>query len=254
MTEQTYIERTTAAIEALESALRRLFKADDTPPIPYVYNGITYDIRDRETRMLVIAAIQDAYYQDHGEYNQYALDAWYVESARRASLSPPKKPTERPSPAAASTALMDRLTDAVLYEELTDTHPDKMTRDEYPIMSDYQEERRRDDEYEDVLASDYDVKGINCAKPERRHRTERENRFVEKLAQKKNRARKAQYKRDTSAGDLVEYNLKEGGGVTESFVQRCGIGARWLADMASVNEISIEPADEGAEDYVREAA
>lgn len=248
MTEKTYIERTTAAIEAMESALRTLFKADETPPIPYVYNGATYDIRDRETRMLVIAAIQDAYYRDHGEFNQRKLDAWYAEIL----ANPTKKPRERPSPVAVASALMDRLTDVVLYEELTDDAKNKMSRDEYPIMSERQEERRRDNEYEDVLASDYDTTGANRAKPERRHRTERENRFVEKLAQKKNRARKAQYKRDTAAGDIVKYNLFETGGeLTEEFTQQRGIGARWLADMSAVNEITVV---ESGEIYEERAA
>lgn len=37
---------------------------------------------------------------------------------------------------------LERLTDEILREELTDTHPDKMTREEYPIMSDNQYRRK----------------------------------------------------------------------------------------------------------------
>ena len=38
---------------------------------------------------------------------------------------------------------LERLTDLLLYEELTDSHPDKMTRNEYPIMSETQLARRQ---------------------------------------------------------------------------------------------------------------
>ncbi|MEK5109855.1 hypothetical protein MHI57_24650 [Cytobacillus sp. FSL K6-0129] len=41
---------------------------------------------------------------------------------------------------------LDRLSTLCLYEEVTDPHPDKMTRDEYPIMSATQEEERKSDE------------------------------------------------------------------------------------------------------------
>lgn len=37
---------------------------------------------------------------------------------------------------------LDELADYILYDELTDTHPDKMTREEYPIMSEWQRARR----------------------------------------------------------------------------------------------------------------
>lgn len=38
--------------------------------------------------------------------------------------------------------LLERMTDMVLHEELSDPHPDKMTRNEYPIMSQQQYEKR----------------------------------------------------------------------------------------------------------------
>src|SRR5690606_23162198 len=37
--------------------------------------------------------------------------------------------------------VLDRLATLILHKELSDRHPDKMTREEYPIMSDRQEER-----------------------------------------------------------------------------------------------------------------
>ena len=44
---------------------------------------------------------------------------------------------ERPDP-----SQLHRLADVILREELTDMHPDKMTINEYPIMSDSMRERR----------------------------------------------------------------------------------------------------------------
>lgn len=48
---------------------------------------------------------------------------------------------KRPEP-----AQLDRLTTLCLYEEVTDHHPDKMARDDIPIMSHRQYGRRRKDE------------------------------------------------------------------------------------------------------------
>ncbi|EPC8408886.1 hypothetical protein ACR3AM_003156 [Bacillus thuringiensis] len=39
---------------------------------------------------------------------------------------------ERPEP-----KQLERLADLLLYKELHDAHPDKMSREEYPIMSDH---------------------------------------------------------------------------------------------------------------------
>ena len=251
LTEQTYIERTTTAIEALESALRRLFKADDTPPIPYVYNGATYDVRDRETRMLVIAAIQDAYYRDHGEHNQYALDAWYAKGS----------PGQRPTPVPANAALLDRLTNVALFEELTDANPYKAQHNEYPFYSDTQLDRirngRRGSEPtnmrgETPVREDGDLgpgvilsaDGRDHGDPRRRNRTKRENVSVDAGAKIRNKARAAQYKRDTAEGPVKSYNLRDTGGeLTEEFTQQCGIGERWLAGMSAVNEVIVEPAE-----------
>lgn len=166
------------------------------------------NIEDRGERMAAVEALTDSYIDANGE---------------------------RPDVDA-----LERLTNLILREELTDMHPDKMTREEYPIMSVHQEDRRRSVEYEDVLADSYDVAGVNRANPERRHRTSRDNQFVEKLARKKNRERKAQYKRDTSPGEVVTYNLYENGGeLTEPFVNCVGIGKRWANEMGAMNETEI---------------
>src|SRR5690554_8143694 len=40
--------------------------------------------------------------------------------------------------------ILDRFADLVMYEELTWSHPDKMSIVEYPVMSDWQAKERRD--------------------------------------------------------------------------------------------------------------
>ncbi|MFD1267588.1 hypothetical protein ACFQ3Y_09160 [Paenibacillus motobuensis] len=223
--EQTYIERTRSTIEAIESALRTKFKADDSAPIPLTYRDRTYNLRNRSARILVAATISDDYLREHGEFNQLALDKWRDKGEQG----------QRPSPVSVDTALLDRLTDALLYEELTDERPDKMTLEEYPIMSEHQEERRRDNEYADVLAESYDASGKNRAEPVRRVRTAREQRFVEKLARKKNRERKARYKRDTSPGSVEE-------SASQSFSQCVGIAEKWRSFTGREEIVEEKPA------------
>ncbi|WP_068616553.1 hypothetical protein [Paenibacillus tuaregi] len=218
----TYIERTKADIEALETALRTHFKAAESPPIPFSYNGVTYDIRDRETRMLLVAAIQDAYYQEHAEFNQRALDDWYAKGCRG----------ERPSPVFPDAALMDRLTDAVLNEEITDPNPHKIAQTEYPFMSERQLDLRRDREASEWAAKAHGSDGKDYREPTKRKRTAYENYCVEKNAQ-----RSAQYKRDTAAGPVLRR-------VSEPFTQCIGLGRRWAEDMGAMNEVIVERAEE----------
>ncbi|GAA0373098.1 hypothetical protein GCM10008933_00080 [Paenibacillus motobuensis] len=223
--EQTYIELTRSAIEAIESALRTQFKADNSAPIPLTYRDRTYNLRNRSARILVAAAISDDYVREHGEFNQQALDAWYEKGEQG----------QRPSPVSVDTALLDRLTDALLHEELTDERPDKMTLEEYPIMSEHQEERRRDNEYADVLAESYDSSGKNRAEPVRRIRIARERYFVDQLASRQNRERNAQYRRDTSPGLVTE-------GAGTSFEQCSGIAEKWRSFTGRGEVVEEKPA------------
>lgn len=72
----------------------------------YTYKGKEYDIADRQTRIDLIDVITR-----EKKFNSQELT---------------------------------QLADLILYEELSDTHPDKMTREEYPIMSDIQLARRQE--------------------------------------------------------------------------------------------------------------
>ncbi|WP_418041108.1 hypothetical protein [Paenibacillus xylanilyticus] len=87
----------------------------------------------------------------------------------------------------------------------------------------------------------------------RRRRTAKEWRNVDASARETNRARDAKYKRDTSPGAVVTYNLYENGGeLTEPFVNCVGIGKRWANEMGAMNETEI--VREETEIYVQEAA
>lgn len=76
----------------------------------------------------------------------------------------------RPDP-----AMLDRLATLCLYEEITDPHPDKMARDEYPIMSDTQEEERHDDEVSIKWAESVATDGRDYAKQTREYRRKLRN-------------------------------------------------------------------------------
>lgn len=133
---------------------------------------------------------------------------------------------------------LERLSDYILREELTDKRRNKVQDEEYPFLSESQLNRRRDHEYSLSLAETYDLAGVNQAKPERRRRTAREERFIDRAARRKNRARNAQYRRDTSPGPVV-------GVVSASFTQCVGIGAQWK--VLSAREEVVTEAEEVAE-------
>ena len=76
---------------------------------------------------------------------------------------------------------LDRLATLCLREELTDRHPDKMSREEFPIMSDEQYVRRKTGlnrkkdgrgiiETSFKLAEEYGTDGRNYRKPKRKKR------------------------------------------------------------------------------------
>lgn len=211
MTEQTYIERTTAAIEALEQALRSRFKAEGAPAIPYVYNGATYDIRDRETRMLVVAAITDGYYHRHAEYTQKRIDRWAEKGCGG----------ERPATPTTDGALLDRLNDIILYDDFVDSNPNKAREAEYPVFSETQLARRREGKHqgkrEGVVgrevafgqSNSVGVDGRNYATPIRRERSDKENTFMDAGTKSRNRERQQAYDAFTKEQPVITYNLAD---------------------------------------------
>jgi hypothetical protein len=153
---------------------------------------IAEDITDRSERMKAIQALIDAYIDSVGE-----------------------TPDD---------AQLERLTDYILREELTDGNEYKITHGEYPFMSERQFERRHEREYSLKLAEDIGADGMSYSAPVRRHRTAKETRFIDKYAKSRNKERAAQYRKDTAAGEVVAYNLRDTGGVlADEFVQCRGI-------------------------------
>jgi hypothetical protein len=103
---------------------------------------------------------------------------------------------------------LERLTDDILYEELTDTDPDKMTNNEYPIMSERQEERRHNNETSLCEAEHVGTDGRNYRKPVRRKRNIDELIFIDNHAKIRNRDRKHQYDRFVKGGCLVKKHYR----------------------------------------------
>lgn len=87
---------------------------------------------------------------------------------------------------------IERLTDLVLYEELTDTNKNKM-KSEYPIMSERMETTRKNGERSGKLAEEYDQNGRNRAEPKRRSLSTYESIFVDARAKSLNKQRRKRY-------------------------------------------------------------
>ncbi|GAA0840543.1 hypothetical protein GCM10008915_36280 [Bifidobacterium pullorum subsp. gallinarum] len=153
---------------------------------------IATNIADRTQRMAAVQALIDRYVEANGEVPDRAQ--------------------------------LERLTDYILRDELTDRHPDKITRTEYPFMSAWQLELRHDRETSLKIAEEVGTDGRDYRVPKRRRRTNYENWRVDVDAKIRNDERAEQYKRDTATVTTAEYNLRENGGeLTESFVQCRGI-------------------------------
>ncbi|MDA2638232.1 hypothetical protein PDQ79_27515 [Bacillus cereus] len=108
---------------------------------------------------------------------------------------------ERPEP-----KQLERLADLLLYEELHDTHPDKMTLAEYPIMSDHQLSRRHSGEVSMKVAEEYGVDRRNYKPPVRRKRTRKETWQIDKEAKSRNEERRKAYREFTRVQEVRSYD------------------------------------------------
>ncbi|PGY46861.1 hypothetical protein [Bacillus thuringiensis] len=109
---------------------------------------------------------------------------------------------ERPEP-----KQLERLADLLLYEELHDTHPDKMTLAEYPIMSDHQLSRRHSGEVSMKVAEEYGVDRRNYKPPVRRKRTRKETWQIDKEAKSRNEERRKVYREFTRVQPVNDYMI-----------------------------------------------
>ncbi|EJQ06651.1 hypothetical protein ABHP49_004765 [Bacillus cereus] len=98
---------------------------------------------------------------------------------------------------------LERLADLLLYEELHDTHPDKMTREEYPIMSEHQLSRRHSGEVSMKVAEEYGVDRRNYKPPVRRKRTRREMWQIDREAKSRNEERRKAYREFTRVQSVI---------------------------------------------------
>ncbi|MEK4970696.1 hypothetical protein MKX29_24130 [Cytobacillus sp. FSL R7-0696] len=109
---------------------------------------------------------------------------------------------------------LDRLATLCLYEEVTDPHPDKMTRDEYPIMSDEQYARRTEGKHvkkgdfpkgEIALGaiSNYGTDNRDHRPPIRAKRTVAEYLQVDYANKSRNKERQRKYREFTKVQPVV---------------------------------------------------
>ncbi|MCG5252606.1 hypothetical protein [Brevibacillus agri] len=104
-------------------------------------------------------------------------------------------------------AELERLANAVLHEELTDRHPDKVTREEYPIMSDVQLKLRHDREVSLWVAKALDQDGIDRKPPKRRMRSKQEHAFMDRVVKSRNKERARKHREAMRPGPVVTYSL-----------------------------------------------
>lgn len=109
---------------------------------------------------------------------------------------------------------LDRLATLCLYEEVTDPHPDKMARDEYPIMSDEQYARRTEGKHvkkgdfpkgEIALGaiSNYGTDNRDHRPPIRAKRTVAEYLQVDYANKSRNKERQRKYREFTKVQPVV---------------------------------------------------
>lgn len=103
---------------------------------------------------------------------------------------------------------LERLADLLLYEELSNTHPDKMAREEYPIMSEHQLSRRHSGEVSMKVAEEYGSDRRNYKPPVRRKRTRKETWKIDREAKSRNEERRNMYREFTRVQAVKVYNVK----------------------------------------------
>jgi len=112
---------------------------------------------------------------------------------------------------------LERLADYILREELTDSSKDKVSREEYPILSEWQLARRTSGKHqrkEDAVievslsAAKYiATDGRDYRYPKRRKRTVQEMLFIDENAKIRNKERRRKYKEFTKPSKVKVYNL-----------------------------------------------
>lgn len=108
---------------------------------------------------------------------------------------------------------LERISDLILYEELSDTRRNKMTAEEYPIMSERMEKTRRSGESSDKMAEEYDTTGTNRAIPKRRTRSPYDNLFTDRHAKSRNKTARKRYNAFVSGKSSGQFTVNIATGI-----------------------------------------
>lgn len=106
-------------------------------------------------------------------------------------------------------AELERLADAVLYEELTDQNPHKIAHTEYPFMSETQLSLRRDREVSLWVAKELDQDGVDRKPKKRRMRSKHEHAFMDRTVKSRNKERLRKHRAAMTPGPVITYNLRD---------------------------------------------
>lgn len=110
---------------------------------------------------------------------------------------------ERPDP-----TQLERLTDYILREELTDKTKNKAQTNQYPFFSSWQLEERHNEERSIKHAEEYGSDGRNYKTPSRRRRNTYENIVMDRNTKSRNAERRKKYRMATKPGKVTVYLLE----------------------------------------------
>lgn len=109
---------------------------------------------------------------------------------------------ERPDP-----AQLERLTDYILREELTDKTKNKAKTEEYPFFSSWQLQVRHNEERSIKHVEEYGADGRNYKTPHKRRRNTYESIVIDRNAKSRNKERRKKYRDATKPGEIRTYKL-----------------------------------------------
>ncbi|MCU6709332.1 hypothetical protein M6D81_11500 [Paenibacillus sp. J5C_2022] len=125
------------------------------------------------------------------------------------------------------TKQLERLADYILREELTSMDTHKVQHEEYPFLSEHQFDRRHRREVSLWVAENLGADGQDHKPKKKRMRSKWEHTFMDRGIRIDNRARKAQYRRDTAPGPVITT-------MSEPFVMARKQAARWRDSLSLV--------------------
>ena len=115
---------------------------------------------------------------------------------------------------------LERLSNYILKEELTDASKNKVRREEYPIFSEWQLARRREGRHRRSEGRHMEISlgslvsvgadGRDYRTPKRRKRNVWESIYVDEKTKSRNKERRRKYREFIKPGPVRTYNLREG--------------------------------------------